>query len=142
AGVPTAVDWERIALATAGQIDQVFPAMATVTVDGTDIEICEDWSADEFAGLLLAGHLNRPTALAAARAYLDAYRECLVDETWSWADPDVTPGHIRWFLHPGLDGDDAWTWVTRPVGGDVPVTTVTPRPVGGPNPRSRTDMIT
>ncbi|WP_163554572.1 hypothetical protein [Candidatus Frankia alpina] len=126
-GIPAPVDWERTSLDTADQIEQVFPAMTTVTVDGTDIEICEDWADDEltFTELLLAGHHDRPTALAAARTYLDAHTNDLIDETRSWAHPHVRHGHIRLFLHHGLDSDEAWTWVAHPISRDIPVTAVT-----------------
>lgn len=123
AGTPAVVNWERVSRETADQLEQTFPAMDTVTVDGVDIEVCEDWD-DEFAGLLLSGHHDQPTTLAVVRAYLDAHRDDLIDavpfdDAAFWANPKVTRGHIRWFLH---HGDEAWTWVTQPTSRDLPVT--------------------
>ncbi|WP_161983191.1 hypothetical protein, partial [Candidatus Frankia alpina] len=82
--------------------------------------VCEDYWDDEFAGLLLSGHHDQPTTLAAARAYLDDLIDAFPsDEATFWATAKVTHGHLRWFLH---DGDEAWTWVTHPTSRDLPVT--------------------
>lgn len=128
---PQDTDWERLSRQTAGRVAQIFPALDTVTVNGLDIEIGEEWAREEFAGLLLSGHHDTPTALAAARAYLDAHHDDLLDaaphhETVYWTTPTaVSHRHLRWFLY---DDGEVWNWTGYPTSRDLPVTVFTPFP--------------
>ncbi|CUU57832.1 hypothetical protein Ga0074812_11534 [Parafrankia irregularis] len=120
----------RAAVESADRIEQVFPAMDTVAVNGADVGVLEQYDAgDELVAFVLAGHLTAPTALSAVRAWIDGPMTALCgaspygndldseDRVWSHATDRLSHTHIRVV---SWEGEEAWMWTAT--GTEIPVT--------------------
>ncbi|CUU61116.1 hypothetical protein Ga0074812_1576 [Parafrankia irregularis] len=122
----------QAAAESADRMEQVFPAMDTVTVDGADVGVLEHYDGgDELIAFVLAGHLTTPTALSAVRAWIDGPMTALCgaspygnglgseDRVWSHAADRLSHTRIRVVA---WEGEEAWMWADTPTGTGIPVT--------------------
>ncbi|OHV39691.1 hypothetical protein BBK14_13550 [Parafrankia soli] len=123
--------YARLAAACADP-EQTFLAMDTVTVDGTTIDLFEVYDAGEsLTGIVLSGHHDTATALAAVRAYAEDYLDDIFDDLLGetsrrevFQDASrLHHTHLRVFT---FLGEQNWLLTDTPDGHDLPVTVFTP----------------
>lgn len=123
--------YARLATACADP-EQTFPAIDTVTVDATTLDLFETYDAGEsLTGIVLSGHHDTPTALAAVRAYAEDYLDDIFDDLLgetsrreAFQDASrVHHTHLRVFTFLGRQN---WLFSNTPADHDLPVTVFTP----------------